>query len=70
VICPGFAVDCLETLEEVAVSGRQIFVSAGGDGYRYIPALNDRTEHASALAEVIRDHTADWTPDHDARVME
>ncbi len=63
VICPGFAADCLETLEEIAVSGREVFVAAGGGGYRYIPALNDRPVHAAALAEVIRDHAADWAPD-------
>ncbi len=61
VICPGFAADCLETLEEVAISGRERFAAAGGSGYRYIPALNDRWEHTTALAEIIADHTRDWS---------
>ena len=50
VICPGFAVDCLETLEEIAVEGRAIYLHAGGDQFQYVPALNDRGDHARALA--------------------
>lgn len=60
VICPGFAADCLETLEEVAITGRQRFEAAGGRGFRYIPALNDRWEHITALTEIVADHTRDW----------
>jgi len=41
VVCPGFAVDCLETLEEIALRSREIFMAAGGKSFRYIPALND-----------------------------
>ncbi|HEV7431491.1 MAG TPA: ferrochelatase [Steroidobacteraceae bacterium] len=51
VICPGFAVDCLETLEEIALSGREIFLGAGGTQFQYVPALNDRGDHARALAQ-------------------
>jgi len=61
VICPGFAADCLETLEEVADAGRRRFTAAGGRAFRYIPALNDRWEHITALAEIVADHTADWS---------
>lgn len=61
VICPGFATDCLETLEEVANSSREQFTAAGGSGYRYIPALNDRWKHIAALAEIVTDHTRDWS---------
>lgn len=53
VICPGFAVDCLETLEEIAMRGQQVFHQAGGTTYRYISALNDRDEHVGLLAELI-----------------
>lgn len=60
VICPGFAADCLETLEEVAISSRERFTAAGGSDFRYIPALNDRWEHITALAEIITDNTIDW----------
>ena len=51
VICPGFALDCLETLEEIALGGREIFLHAGGQQYQYVPALNDRADHARALAQ-------------------
>jgi ferrochelatase len=61
VICPGFAADCLETLEEVAVRSRERFTAAGGSGFRYIPALNDRWEHITALSEIVADHTGDWS---------
>ena len=60
VICPGFAADCLETLEEIALRGRQIFLAAGGQGFEYVSALNGRTDHARALAQVILRATADW----------
>lgn len=53
VVCPGFAVDCLETLEEIGIANREVFLEAGGTDYRLIPALNDSPEHARALAEVI-----------------
>jgi protoporphyrin/coproporphyrin ferrochelatase len=51
VICPGFAVDCLETLEEIALVGREIYLRAGGTQFQYVPALNDRGDHARALAQ-------------------
>ncbi len=45
VLCPGFAADCLETLEEIAVQNREIFLEAGGKQYEYIPALNADEAH-------------------------
>jgi ferrochelatase len=53
-ICPGFAVDCLETLEEIAMENKAVFLEAGGKDYRYIPALNDSDRHADTLIELIR----------------
>jgi ferrochelatase len=53
VVCPGFAVDCLETLEEIAIANQEIFIEAGGQSYRYIPALNASPEHAKALVDMI-----------------
>ena len=53
VLCPGFAVDCLETLEEIAIGGREIFLHAGGERFDYLPALNDRVDHAAALAQLV-----------------
>lgn len=52
VICPGFAVDCLETLNEIAMEGKEIFMQSGGKGYGYIPALNN-TEPHTALYEAL-----------------
>ena len=50
VVCPGFAVDCLETLEEIAQQNAEVFREAGGEALRYIPCLNDTPAHAEALA--------------------
>ena len=62
VVCPGFAVDCLETLEEIDIENRAAFMGAGGARYEYIPALNAGTRHARALAELIAQHCHGWTP--------
>lgn len=59
VICPGFAADCLETLEEIAVQNRDGFIKAGGKRYEYIPALNASTRHAQALAAVLQAYVRD-----------
>ncbi len=64
VICPGFATDCLETLEEVAEENRDYFLNAGGHEYHYIPALNERTDHLFALSEIIKQHLQGW-PQYD-----
>lgn len=53
VVCPGFAVDCLETSEEVNIRYRQAFLDAGGEKFSYIPALNDSEDHVDALVEVV-----------------
>jgi len=53
VICPGFAADCLETLEEIAVENRDYFLASGGEQYRYIPALNDNDAHIDALKQIV-----------------
>ena len=54
VVCPGFAADCLETLEEIGIQNREFFLSAGGNSFSYIPALNDRPRHIAALCDIIR----------------
>ena len=56
--CPGFAVDCLETLEEIAVENDALFRAAGGEALRYIPCLNDAPAHAHALAGIAADALA------------
>ncbi len=53
VICPGFAVDCLETLEEIAIRGKEQFLSAGGVKFHYIAALNDTDEHVDVFSKII-----------------
>ncbi|MCQ8369389.1 ferrochelatase [Klebsiella pneumoniae] len=52
VLCPGFAADCLETLEEIAVQNREIFLEAGGKQYEYIPALNADTAHIEMMVNL------------------
>ena len=61
VISPGFAVDCLETLEEIGIRNRGWFLEAGGRTLRYIPALNDRADHIEALANVAMRHLLGWS---------
>jgi ferrochelatase len=60
VLCPGFAVDCLETLEEIAIRGRDQFLGAGGKRLDYIPALNDTDGHVRVLCSLIKRHTRGW----------
>ncbi|GMV73627.1 MAG: ferrochelatase [Rubrivivax sp.] len=60
VLCPGFAADCLETLEEIAQEGRDAFLAAGGKALRYIPCLNDDAAWIDALAALAERHLAGW----------
>lgn len=55
VICPGFAADCLETLEEIEITNKKNFLENGGQSYRYIPALNDRPDHIALLADLVKE---------------
>ena len=60
VVCPGFAVDCLETLEEIALRYAEVFVDAGGGQLSYIPALNARNDHITFLTELVEIHAQGW----------
>jgi ferrochelatase len=60
VICPGFVADCLETLEEIGVEGRKIFLAAGGKEFHLLPCLNERDDWILALADIARQHLAGW----------
>lgn len=60
VMCPGFTADCLETLEEMAETNRELFMENGGEQYDYIPALNDDPLHIDVLVKLIESHTQDW----------
>jgi protoporphyrin/coproporphyrin ferrochelatase len=53
VICPGFSVDCLETLEEIEAENREVFISAGGETFHYIPCLNDNSEHIEMMLQLV-----------------
>ena len=53
IVCPGFAVDCLETLEEIAIANKDVFLQAGGKSYRYIPALNDSDIHIKLMLDLL-----------------
>lgn len=60
VICPGFVADCLETLEEIALEGKSLFLGAGGKEYHYIPALNEQASWLDALASLVEQHLQGW----------
>lgn len=60
VICPGFVSDCIETLEEIAMEGRDAFLSSGGKHFHYIPCLNDQMEWMRALSRLIEQHLQGW----------
>lgn len=59
-ISPGFSVDCLETLEELAISNKELFCEAGGEELYYIPCLNDSEEHLQAITALIEKNIGDW----------
>jgi ferrochelatase len=61
VVSPSFAVDCLETLEEVAIEYRDQFLALGGERLSLVPALNDDDRHAQVLAAIVRNQLQGWT---------
>ncbi len=60
IVCPGFSADCLETLEEINMQNREIFIDAGGENYHYIPALNDADEHIEMMASLVEPQISLW----------
>ena len=60
VICPGFSSDCLETLEEIAMEGKETFQHNGGGEYHYIPALNERDRWIHALTDIALENLQGW----------
>jgi protoporphyrin/coproporphyrin ferrochelatase len=60
VLAPGFSVDCLETLEELAITGREQFLGAGGTNYAYIPCLNDSNKGMDVIESVARQELKGW----------
>ena len=68
VICPGFASDCLETLEEIGMEAKETFLHAGGKTFHYLPVANDSQAYVTALAAVAMEHLHGWVSmdrDHD-----
>ena len=55
VVCPGFVSDCLETLEEIGMEGRQAFLGAGGREFNALPCLNESPEWIAALSQIVGD---------------
>ena len=58
VICPGFSSDCLETIEEINMEGRESFIENGGEQFHYIPCLNDDPVHIDALVNILEKRIA------------
>ena len=63
VLCPGFACDCLETLEEINLNYRTLFLKSGGQHFDYIPCLNDTNSQITLLLELVKQKP--YNPDHD-----
>ena len=61
--------DCLETLEEIAMRGRDSFLKAGGEKFHFIPCLNDSDDQVQALASLIRRQCAGW-PEFSERLVD
>ncbi|GAA3969784.1 ferrochelatase [Allohahella marinimesophila] len=63
VFCPGFAADCLETIEEIGEENRHYFIEAGGKAYGFIPCLNAEPAHVEALSQLVGKYLAAWQTD-------
>ena len=68
-LCPGFSVDCLETLEEVAITNRELFMQAGGERYHYIACLNAEADQMAALTALLTRHAQGW-PEFEAQASQ
>ncbi len=62
VMCPGFAADCLETLEEIGMENRDAFMAAGGETYHYVAALNARPDHVEVMRGLVMGEGAAAAP--------
>ncbi len=60
VVCPGFSVDCLETLEEIAMQNAELYEESGGGKLHYIPSLNAREDHIALLSNLVARHAQGW----------
>ena len=53
-ICPGFASDCVETLEEIQIQGKESFLESGGENFDMVPCLNDNDDHIILLKSLVQ----------------
>jgi ferrochelatase len=60
IVTPGFAADCVETLEEIAIGARESFLEHGGENFTFVPCLNDESDHIALLADLVRRELAGW----------
>jgi ferrochelatase len=60
IVTPGFAADCVETLEEIAIGARESFLEHGGENFTFVPCLNDEADHIALLADLVRRELAGW----------
>jgi len=67
-ICPGFVCDCLETLEEIGIEGKEVFLGAGGKEFHLLPCLNERDDWIRALTSIARGHLAGWVGEAEAKL--
>jgi ferrochelatase len=70
VVCPGFVADCLETLEEIAIEGKTLFIQAGGREYHYIPCLNERDDWIQALTDIVLKNLLGWASSDSDEALE
>ena len=61
-ICPGFSADCVETLEEIAIQGKESFLGAGGSNFDVVPCLNDSDDHIKLISTLVERYIiSKWT---------
>jgi len=59
-MAPGFSADCLETLEELAMEGKEIYTEAGGKNFSYIPCLNESSYGMNVIYSLVKENLAGW----------
>jgi ferrochelatase len=59
-VCPGFATDCLETLEEINMQNREAFLAKGGEAFDYVPCLNSSEPQVALYEQVVLRHAQGW----------
>jgi len=69
VMAPGFSADCLETLEEIALRGREIFLTASGEDFAYLPCLNADDEAIKLYEQLVRRELSGWAGQRNAPVQ-